>query len=184
MSLNCVGPLTWGFFSVVNTTIPRDTGLVESVDVELQIRRHRGCGACMYVRSCVLLCVTLWTIARRLLSPWGSPGKNTGVDCHLLLPGVFLTQGSNPVSLALAGGLYTTVPPGKLCVYGGIIIIYTQVFNCVEGQCPQTPYCSGVNSTSLLESFKIKIPSPVAVSISSKAFRVDSPTATTSVYPK
>ena len=62
-------------------------------------------------------------------------------------PRVFLTQGSNPVSLALAGGLYTTVPPGKLCVYGGIIIIYTQVFNCVEGQCPQTPYCSGVNST-------------------------------------
>ena len=29
----------------------------------------------MYVRSRVWLCVTLWTIARRLLSPWGSPGR-------------------------------------------------------------------------------------------------------------
>ena len=32
----------------------------------------------------------------RLLSPWDSPGKNTGVGCHALLQGIFLTQGSNP----------------------------------------------------------------------------------------
>ena len=32
----------------------------------------------------------------RLLSPWNSPGKNTGVGCHLLLQGNFPTQGSNP----------------------------------------------------------------------------------------
>ena len=25
-----------------------------------------------------------------------SPGKNTGVGCHTLLQGIFLTQGSNP----------------------------------------------------------------------------------------
>ena len=31
-----------------------------------------------------------------LLCPWNSPGKNTGVDCHSLLQGIFLTQGSNP----------------------------------------------------------------------------------------
>ena len=31
----------------------------------------------------------------RLLSPWDSPGKNTGVGCHFLLQGIFLTQGSN-----------------------------------------------------------------------------------------
>ena len=30
----------------------------------------------------------------RLLCPWDSPGKNTGVCCHSLL-GIFLTQGSN-----------------------------------------------------------------------------------------
>ena len=32
----------------------------------------------------------------RLLCPWGSPGKNTGVGCHFLPRGIFLTQGSNP----------------------------------------------------------------------------------------
>ena len=31
----------------------------------------------------------------RLLCPWNSPGKNTGVGCHSLLQGIFLTQGSN-----------------------------------------------------------------------------------------
>ena len=29
-------------------------------------------------------------------SSWDSPGKNTGVGCHSLLQGTFLTQGSNP----------------------------------------------------------------------------------------
>ena len=32
----------------------------------------------------------------RLLCPWASPGKNTGVVCHSLLQGIFLTQGLNP----------------------------------------------------------------------------------------
>ena len=31
----------------------------------------------------------------RLLCPWDSPGKNTGVGCHALLQGVFPTQGLN-----------------------------------------------------------------------------------------
>ena len=34
--------------------------------------------------------------AARLLCPWDSPCKNTGVDCHSLLQGIFLTQGLNP----------------------------------------------------------------------------------------
>ena len=32
----------------------------------------------------------------RLLPSWDSPGKSTGVGCHFLLQGIFLTQGSNP----------------------------------------------------------------------------------------
>ena len=32
----------------------------------------------------------------RLLCPWDSPGKNTGMGCHALLQGIFWTQGSNP----------------------------------------------------------------------------------------
>ena len=32
----------------------------------------------------------------RLLCPWDSPGKNTGVGCYAFLQRVFPTQGSNP----------------------------------------------------------------------------------------
>ena len=35
----------------------------------------------------------------RLLCPWNFPSKNTGVGCHFLLQGIFLTQGSNPCLL-------------------------------------------------------------------------------------
>ena len=40
---------------------------------------------------------TLSTVAQaRLLCPWDSPGKNTGVGCHFLLQDIFPTQGWNP----------------------------------------------------------------------------------------
>ena len=35
----------------------------------------------------------------RLLCPWSSPGKNTGVGSHSLLQGIVPTQGSNPATL-------------------------------------------------------------------------------------
>ena len=55
--------------------------------------------------SCVRLFATLWIAASQALCPWDSPGKNTGVDCQPLLPGVY------PTSLmpsALACGFFTT----------------------------------------------------------------------------
>ena len=42
---------------------------------------------------------TPWTAAPRLLCPWNSPGKNTGVGCHFLLQGIFLIQRSSPLCL-------------------------------------------------------------------------------------
>ena len=36
-----------------------------------------------------------------LFYPWNFPGKNPGVCCHLLLQGIFLSQGSNPSLLCL-----------------------------------------------------------------------------------
>ena len=58
----------------------------------------------------------------RLLCPWDSPGKNTGVGSHTLLQGIFLTQVSNwslLLSPALAGRFFCLfvlppVPPGDL----------------------------------------------------------------------
>ena len=35
--------------------------------------------------SVVYNSATPWTVAHRLLCPWGSPGKNTGMGCHFLL---------------------------------------------------------------------------------------------------
>ena len=58
------------------------------------------CMCAMRLPSCfsrVQLFTTPWTIAR-LLCPWESPGKNTGVGCHALLQGIFPTQGSNLLS--------------------------------------------------------------------------------------
>ena len=42
----------------------------------------------------------------RLLCPWNSLGKNTGVGCHSLLQGIFPIQGSNPSLLNCKQVLY------------------------------------------------------------------------------
>ena len=46
----------------------------------------------------------------RLLCPWNSPGKNTGVSCYALLQGIFPTQGLN---LLLQADSLPAEPPGK-----------------------------------------------------------------------
>ena len=59
---------------------------------------------------------TPWIIACQAPLSMGFSSKNTGVGCHFLLQGVFLT-GIEPVSLAppvLAGSLLTTGPPPLL----------------------------------------------------------------------
>ena len=52
----------------------------------------------------------------RLLCPQDSPGKNTWVGCHVLLQGIFLTQGLDPCFLHLLHwqlGSLPLVPPGN-----------------------------------------------------------------------
>ena len=58
----------------------------------------------------------LWTVPHQALFPRDYPGKNTGVGCHALLQGIFLTQGLNPCLLhfpARQAGSLSLVPPGK-----------------------------------------------------------------------
>ena len=50
----------------------------------------------------------------RLLCPQDFPGKKTGVDCHFLLQGIFLTQDSNPHLLHWQA---VSLPPGKNSIY-------------------------------------------------------------------
>ena len=49
-------------------------------------------------QSCPTLCDPMDC---RLLCPWDSPGKSTGVGCHFLFQGIFSTQGLNPGLLCL-----------------------------------------------------------------------------------
>ena len=49
----------------------------------------------LVTKSCLTLFQPHGLYPARLLCPWDSPGKNTGVDYHFLLQGIFPTQGSN-----------------------------------------------------------------------------------------
>ena len=58
----------------------------------LSISRHSYCCCCFVVAKS---CSTLVTPENL----WDFPGKNTGMRCHFLLQGIFLTQGLNPCLL-------------------------------------------------------------------------------------
>ena len=56
----------------------------------------------MCMCTCVHMCLVMpdsfetpWMQPTSLFCPWDFPSKNTGVGCHFLLQGIFLTQGSN-----------------------------------------------------------------------------------------
>ena len=61
---------------------------------------------CVLLLSHVHLCNLMDCSPPRLLCPWNSPGKNTGVDCHSLLQGIFPSQGLNP-GLLKSGRFFT-----------------------------------------------------------------------------
>ena len=61
-----------------------------------KVSKARGQGKLESV-SCSVVSAILWHHGSgRLLYPWDSPGKNTGVGCHSLLQGIFPAQESNP----------------------------------------------------------------------------------------
>ena len=49
----------------------------------------------------------------RLLCPWNSSGKNTGVNCYSYLQGIFQNQGSNPGLLHCRQILYRLSHQGR-----------------------------------------------------------------------
>ena len=62
-------------------------------------------------QSCPTLCDPMDCKSPRLLCPWDSPDKNTGVGSHSLLQGIFLPNDQTYKSLtspALADGSFTT----------------------------------------------------------------------------
>ena len=69
------------------------------------------------VVSCSVVSDSLWppwTVARQASLSMNFPDKNTGVGCHCLLQGIFLSQGLNPQLLHWqVGGFCTVEPLGK-----------------------------------------------------------------------
>ena len=63
----------------------------------------------------------------RLLCPWDSPGKDTGVGCHSLLQGIFLTQGSKLHLLHWQVGSMSLGPPGKPLIWYPLVL-FTQEY--------------------------------------------------------
>ena len=67
-----------------------------------ELCKYHWCRAGNGAKRCVFalllhLCPTLFDLMDcRLLCPWDSPGKNTGVGCHALLQEIVPTQGLNP----------------------------------------------------------------------------------------
>ena len=57
--------------------------------------------AVVILHVCACSVAQLYLTHARLLCPWEFLGQNTGVGCHFLLQGIFLTQGSNPSLLCL-----------------------------------------------------------------------------------
>ena len=71
---------------------------------------------CVQSFSHVWLFATTWTVTHQFPLSMESPGKNTRVGWQFLLERIFPVQGLNrclSVSSALAGGVFTTMPPGK-----------------------------------------------------------------------
>ena len=115
-TLSCITQLEWLFFSLIfltSMTFLKNMLLVTVIYLAGFLSRT-SCVLCLKscpfpvlpdigftryvcVLSHIWLFVTTWTIKpTRLLCPWDLPGKNTGVGCHFLLQGRFLTQESNP----------------------------------------------------------------------------------------
>ena len=65
-------------------------------------------------------------------SPWDSPGKNTGVGCHFLLQGIFLTQGLNSSLLHCRQILYHLSHQGSPAEYFLHIWLLFEIHPCCE----------------------------------------------------
>ena len=71
-----------------------------------------------------------WLYPTRLLCPWDSPGRNTGVGSHSHLQGIFPAQGSNPGILLCRQILYHLShhrsPVCLLCIW-----VYSHAHTCL-----------------------------------------------------
>ena len=72
-------------------------GSLRGISLQLFNKEVKLCVVCVLSHSVMS---DFWQLhglqPTRLLCPWESPGKSTGVGNHFLIQGIFPTQGSNP----------------------------------------------------------------------------------------
>ena len=69
---------------------------------------------CMHAHASVMShSATPWIVAHQAPLSMGFSGKNTGIDCHALLQGIFPNQGIKPGTPALQVDSLPSEPPGK-----------------------------------------------------------------------
>jgi len=78
---------------------------------EILSNQEWSCCCCLVAKSCP----ALYNSIDQAPLFMGFPRQDTGVDCHSLLQGIFLTQGSNPCLLQQEspGGFFTNEPSAK-----------------------------------------------------------------------
>ena len=81
--------LNWWVYAIMRLEI---LGSSETVTVGIRIRMVQDPEICTWYMACQY---SQLKETSRILCPWYFPGKNTRVDCHFLLQGIFLTQGLN-----------------------------------------------------------------------------------------
>ena len=87
----------------------------------------------IYIHACVLshfshecLLQRYGLLSTRLLCPWDSPGKNTGVGCHVLLQGIFQPRDHTLISCSscTAGSFFTAGKEESPCVVSVCTLIF------------------------------------------------------------
>ena len=89
--------------------------------LKTRMNQDGNVNVCSVTQSCLILCNFMDSSLTRLFHLWNFPG-NSGVDCHSLLQGIFLTQGLSPHLFLLLQWLAVSLPLPHLgsqleCIY-------------------------------------------------------------------
>ena len=83
------------------------------IDANRHIQTYVTCVCVLVTQLCLTLCDIMDCRIPGSSIRGNFPGKNTGVGCHSVLQGIFLTQGLNPGLTTLQADSLLSEPPGK-----------------------------------------------------------------------
>ena len=92
-----------------------------------RIVSHYSCYCFLVSKLYLILLGSHGLYSTSFLCPWDFPGKNTRVDCHFLLQGIFPTQGLNPCLLHWQAGSLPLSHQGSPVFYIEYPKIATQI---------------------------------------------------------